>query len=118
MRFPSVAASFLLPFMVLAQQPTDSKSKTPPSQTKQDQPPPGDSGEPLFQKKSSYKSSGKSKESATLAFNGIDPSGKVSNSVLASSATSTDDQKVQQMASRVPKPKQLQSFLKDGGLTR
>src|SRR4029077_13330820 len=57
--------------LALAQQSTEKKDTTPPPEDqKQD-------SKPLFQKKLGYKSSSTTKESTTLGFNGIDPSGKV-----------------------------------------
>ena len=72
--------------------------------------------QPLFTKKSSYKSSSTTKESATLAFNGIDPNGKVSTTVLAAAPGSSETDKAKKMADNVPKREMLLAFLKEGGL--
>jgi hypothetical protein len=72
--------------------------------------------QPLFKGKLGYKSSSTSKESTTLGFNGIDPSGKVDQKMLATSATATDQQKVKQMTANQPSPADVKAFVQQGGL--
>ncbi len=69
-----------------------------------------------FKNKLGYKSSSTSKESTTLGFNGIDPSGKVDQKMMATAATSSDQEKVKQMTANQPKPEELKTFLEKGGL--
>ena len=72
---------------------------------------------PLFGgKKLGYKSSTNTKESATLAFNGVEPDGKVSKTVVAATATGADTDNVKKMADNVPKREELLAFAKEGGL--
>ena len=72
---------------------------------------------PLFGgKKLGYKSSTNTKESTTLAFNGVEPDGRVSKTVVAATATSADADQVKKMADSVPKREQLLAFAKEGGL--
>lgn len=87
------------------------------SNQKTDTPPPADQNStPLFQKKLGVKSSKTTKESTTLGFNGIDPSGKVDQKMLATTPTGEDQEKVKKMSSAQPAPADLKSFLKEGGL--
>ena len=100
--------------LAVAQQKS-ADSKATDKQQKQDK----DSAdsEPLFTKKSGYKSSNTTKGSTTLAFNGIDPTtGKVTTNLLASSPTGADTDKAKKMADSVPKREQLIAFAKEGGL--
>ena len=73
---------------------------------------------PLFGGKLGTKSSQKSKESATLGFNGIDPSGKVDAKMLATSPTSADEAKVKEMVKAAPNPSDLDAFIREGGLNK
>ena len=70
----------------------------------------------LFQNKLGYKSSTASKESTTLGFNGIDPSGKVDKEMLAKAPTTADQEKVKLMAQNRPQANALKAFLQQGGL--
>jgi hypothetical protein len=94
----------------LAQDATQKKDAAPPP--KQDQP------APLFGGKLGVKSSKNTKESATLGFNGIDPSGKVDQKMLATTPTAADQAKVKQLSDERPKPAELAAFLKEGGLNQ
>ncbi|HEV8290933.1 MAG TPA: hypothetical protein VGP94_03385, partial [Tepidisphaeraceae bacterium] len=69
--------------LAMAQQASEKKKDAPPPEQKQD-------STPLFQKKLGYKSSKTTKESTTLGFNGIDPSGKVDQKMLATTPTAAD----------------------------
>ena len=95
--------------LALAQQNIQKKDTPPPQDQKQE-------STPLFQKKLGYKSSSTTKESTTLGFNGIDPSGKVDQKMLATAPTGADQDKVKKMSTLQPPPAELKEFLKDGGL--
>jgi len=87
------------------------------SSQKTDTPPPADQNStPLFQKKLGVKSSKTTKESTTLGFNGIDPSGKVDQKMLATTPTGEDQEKVKKMSANQPSGGDLKAFLKEGGL--
>ncbi|HVW11154.1 MAG TPA: hypothetical protein VHC90_21360 [Bryobacteraceae bacterium] len=73
---------------------------------------------PLFGGQLNVKSSDRSKESATLGFNGIDPDGKVDAKMLATSASADDAAKVQAMDANRPSGDQLNAFLQEGGLRK
>ena len=73
---------------------------------------------PLFGGKLGIKSSDKTKESATMGFNGIDPSGKVDAKMLATAPTAADAQKLKDLAAKRPTAADLAAFLKDGGLNQ
>ena len=62
------------------------------------------------------RSSQNTKESATLGFNGIDPSGKVNQKLLAANPTAADQEKVKNLSSQRPLPAELSAFLQEGGL--
>jgi len=81
-------------------------------------PPKSSEPAPLFGGKLGTRSSQKTKESATLGFNGIDPSGKVDAQMLATSVGANDEAKVRNMANSAPTPAQLDSFIADGGLKK
>ena len=96
--------------LALAQQSTEKKDTTPPPEDqKQD-------SKPLFQKKLGYKSSSTTKESTTLGFNGIDPSGKVDQKMLATTPSAADQDKVKKMSASQPSAADLKGFLNQGGL--
>ena len=71
---------------------------------------------PLFGGKMGIKSSSGAKETASLGFNGIDPSGKVDAKMLATSPAAADEAKVKQLAAMLPAPATLADFLKQGAL--
>ena len=71
---------------------------------------------PLFKSKLGYKSSKTTKESTTLGFNGIDPSGKVDQKMMATSPQTADQEKVTNMSANRPSAADLKSFLQEGGL--
>jgi len=99
----------VLAAMALAQQSGDKKASKE-SDKKAEEP------APLFKKKLGYKSSQGTKESATLSFNGIDPSGKVDAKMMATTPTATNVDKATKMAANRPSDAELQAFLKEGGL--
>lgn len=71
---------------------------------------------PLFGGKLGTRSSQKTKESATLGFNGIDPSGKVDKKMLAANPKSTDIQRVRNLDAMRPTPSEIAAFVKAEGL--
>jgi hypothetical protein len=71
---------------------------------------------PLFGGQIGTRSSQKGKESATLSFNGIDPSGKVQQSVLSASPNATHAALVRNLDASRPSAQELAAFLRDGGL--
>jgi hypothetical protein len=97
--------------LALAQQTTEKTEK-------KDAPPPSDQKQesPLFTKKLGYKSSKTTKESTTLGFNGIDPSGKVDKKMLATNPGPADEQHVKKMSESRPTAADLKAFQQEGGL--
>jgi hypothetical protein len=95
--------------LAFAQQQTQQPT-TPPPSSDQD-------STPLFTKKITAKSGGTaSKDSTTLGFNGIDPSGKVDQKMLATEPTAKDQEQVKKMSENMPKPAELKGFVTEGGL--
>jgi hypothetical protein len=100
--------------LALAQDSSQQKSAPPP-------PPPqpqNSAPAPLFGGQLGIHSSQNTKESASLGFNGIDPSGKVDQKMLATTATAADQAKVQQLSDNRPQPAELDAFLLEGGLNK
>lgn len=95
--------------LALAQQGGEKKDTPPPPDQKDES--------PLFKKKLGIKSSNTSKGSTTLGFNGIDPSGKVDQKMMATNATAADQDKVKNMTANRPTAADLKSFLQEGGLS-
>jgi hypothetical protein len=97
----------------------DSSQKQQDTAKQQQNPPPKkDEPAPLFGGKLGTHSSQKTKESATLGFNGIDPSGKVDAQMLSTSATSDHQARVAKMAESAPSAPDLEAFIKQGGLNK
>lgn len=71
---------------------------------------------PLFEGKSTLKSSRQGKETATAGFNGIGPDGSVQTSVVNANPTAADAEHVAKMASTTTDPGELATFAKDGNL--
>ena len=88
----------------------DKNLPPPPPPKQQDQP------APLFGGQIGVKSSQKTKESASLGFNGIDPSGHVQQSMLATNATTASTTQVKNMDTTRPTPVEVAAFIKEGGL--
>jgi len=88
------------------------------SQQQQNPPPKKDEPAPLFDGKLGTRSSQKNKESATLGFNGIDPSGKLDQKMLNTPATPETEAKVKKMAELAPGSADLDAFIKEGGLNK
>ena len=89
--------------------------------TKKDVPPPSDQKEqkedaPLFKNRLGVKSSNTTKSSTTLGFNGIDPSGKVDQKMLATSPSSKDQESMKKMSANRPAAADVKAFLEEGGL--
>lgn len=106
--------SLALAGLAVAQQSNRDKSSKAPS-TPQKEEPKQDS-QPLFKNKLGYRSSKGTKESTTLAFNGVDPSGKVDKEMLAKVPSAADTDKVKKMDANRPAAADLKAFLKEGGL--
>jgi hypothetical protein len=70
----------------------------------------------LFGGQIGTKSSKSTKESATLGFNGIDPSGKVDKRMLGATPGAKEIAQVRNMDSMHPTRTELTAFLKQGGL--
>ncbi len=88
------------------------------TQQKKDAPPPKTEPAPLFGGQLGIKSSQKTKESATLGFNGIDPSGKVDKAMMATSPGDKDRETVDKMDKDRPADKDVEQFIQEGGLTK
>lgn len=87
-------------------------------QQQQNPPPKKEEPAPLFDGKLGTRSSQKNKESATLGFNGIDPSGKLGQKMLDTPATPATEAQVKKMAELAPTPPDLDAFIKEGGLNK
>lgn len=79
---------------------------------------PAESAEPapLFEGKLNLKSSRKTKDTAVMGFNGIDPSGKVEKQFLSSSAGGDAQAKAAQLAGYRVDQQELAAFLAEGNL--
>lgn len=98
-------------------QSSQDKSKSTDKSDKKNQPPPDQNQpQPLFGGQIGVKSSQKTKETASLGFNGIDPSGKVGQSMLSASPNATSAAQVKNMDATRPSPVELAAFLREGGL--
>ena len=89
----------------MAQQGSEKKKDAPPAEPA-----------PLFKTKLGYKSSKTTKESTTLGFNGIDPSGKVDQKMLATTPSAADAESVKKMSDNRPTEADLKAFVQEGGL--
>ncbi len=112
-RFIFLCAALAILPLVAQDKPAQDKPK--PVNKKQEQPPPKEPA-PLFGGQIGIRSSQTKKESATLGFNGIDPSGKVGSKMLAASAGAKDIERVQNMDRALPARVELAAFLREGGL--
>jgi hypothetical protein len=113
-RFLLLAAlAVLAPKAHPQQQP--SQTTTQDKQGKQ-QPAPAPAPAPLFGGQIGTRSSQSTKESATLGFNGIDPSGKVEKKMLGANPGPKDAEQVRNLDSLHPTRAELVAFLKQGGL--
>jgi len=91
---------------------SSTSTTTEPKSTEQKEEEP----KPLFGGALDVKSSSDRKESATLGFKGIDPSGKVDKQMMATQVTAADEAKLKALAAAKPTPVQLAAFLKEGKL--
>lgn len=125
-----LVTGFLFSFLCFAQQQSQQggaqntqAAPKPQNQQRQNQQHPNQPQQsakpaPLFGGQLNIKSSDRSKESATLGFNGIDPDGKVDAKMLATNASADDAAKVQAMDAARPSSDQLDAFLQEGGLKK
>src|SRR5438270_14026422 len=102
------------------QKPDQSQSKSSQDQAPKQNPPAQTQGNnapaPLFEGKSTLKSSRQGKETATAGFNGIGPDGSVQTSVVNANPTAADAEHVAKMASTATDPGELAAFAKEGNL--
>jgi hypothetical protein len=97
--------------------PQQQQQPAPAAQGKQGKQQPASSEPtPLFGGQIGTRSSQNTKESATLGFNGIDPSGKVEKKMLAANPGPKDAEQVRNLDSMHPTKGELSAFLKQGGL--
>ena len=97
-------------------QSSQDKKNVKKSDKKQEQPEKKNEPAPLFGGQIGVRSSQKTKESATLGFNGIDPSGKVDKRMLAASPGAKDAAKIRNLDTSRPTRTELAVFLKEGEL--
>jgi len=105
---PFIYWLLVLSGLLVAQQDNTKKEAPPPSDQKEDA--------PLFKNKLGVKSSNTTKSSTTLGFNGIDPSGKVDQKMLATSPSSKDQESMKKMSANRPAAVDVKAFLEEGGL--
>lgn len=108
-RFPT-GLVLAISTLAIGQQPAEQKKETPPAEQQKPA--------PLFGGKLDLRSSKRTKESATLGFNGIDPSGKVDQKMLGTQVTSADEQKAKTMGDPRPSGADLSAFAQEGGLNK
>jgi len=96
------------------QQQSGGQNQQQGNQSNQNQP--ANAPAPLFEGKSTLKSSRQGKETATAGFNGIGPDGSVQSSVLNASPSPADALHVAAMASTNSDPSELAAFTKEGNL--
>jgi hypothetical protein len=116
MRFPASLRAAVLVLAALAQGQQSTQPKQDPKGTQSVKQPPQQEPAPLFGGQIGVRSSKSTKESATLGFNGIDPSGKVEKRMLAASPRAQDIERVRSMDAAHPTRVELAAFLKEGGL--
>lgn len=100
------------------QAPKDQSKQQPQQQQQQAKPSDKKQPAPLFGGSLNLKSSQKSKDTATLGFNGLDPNGQVEKSVLASAPTDADQKKAEQVAAYKVDSSELQAFIAEGKLKK
>jgi hypothetical protein len=123
-----VWAVLVVGFAALAQQanvPKDSADQEPSKEAAPAKPAgpvkeaaPAGEPAPLFGGQLKIRSSEKTKESATLGFNGIDPSGKVEKQMLATAAAPEHLAQVRKLAEQRPKEEEVAAFAEEGGLSK
>ncbi len=77
---------------------------------------PGSAPAPLFEGKSTLKSSRQGKETVTAGFNGVNPDGEIQKTVLAANPTGDDQAHVATMSAFSVDPAELTAFEKEGNL--
>jgi hypothetical protein len=97
------------------------QSKTKSEQKKEDAKPaataqPASAPAPLFEGKSTLKSSRQGKETGTAGFNGVNPDGAIQKTVLAATPTGDDQAHVIAMSASSLDPAELTAFEKEGNL--
>lgn len=107
-------AATLAMFQLAAQQPPDKNNKNKQKQDKQV----SEEDQPLYTRPVGTKGASKAqKESATNAFNGIDPNtGKPLPATMGATPGPLETEKAKKMFDRVPKREALMAFVKEGGL--
>ena len=102
----------------LAGQQTTQKKEAPPAQQQRQPQQPQQQGQPapLFGGRLGIRSARTTKESATLGFNGIDPSGKVDQKMLGTAVTAADVEKARNLGAPRPDSGDLQAFANEGRL--
>ena len=113
-----IPAILVLALCVMAQEKSQQQQQQQQEKAKESPPPKKEEPAQLFTGKLGIRSSKTTKESATLGFNGIDPSGKVDEKMLATTPTDAQRAKVRELASQRPTPAELQAFLEEGGLKK
>jgi hypothetical protein len=120
MRTVAFAWLALFAFVCHAEAQAQTTQATQTDKTKKQKPapppPPQKDPQPLFGGKIPARSSQNTKESATLGFNGIDPSGKVDKRMMAATPKPGDVEKVQNMDAIRPTAAEVVAFAKQGGL--
>ena len=109
MGYRGIWTALALAGLALGQQTSQKKEAPPPAQAKP---------APLFGGKLGIRASQSTKESATLGFNGIDPSGKVDQQMLAAQPGAADVEKVKKLGEAQPTPADLEGFVKEGALNK
>lgn len=99
-----------------SQNPQQQQQGNQSNQTQSNQDQASTAPAPLFEGKSTLKSSRQGKETATAGFNGIGPDGSVQSSVLNANPSPADAEHVAKMASTMTDPAELAAFAKDGNL--
>lgn len=107
---PAVWICFALASLALGQQASQQKKEAPPAQKSEPA--------PLFGGQLGIRSSQKTKESATLGFNGIDPSGKVDKAMMAATPGDKDRETVANLDKSRPPDSDVEKFIQQGGLKK
>jgi hypothetical protein len=99
------------------EEPSKEAAPAKPAAPAKEAPSPG-APAPLFEGQLKIRSSEKTKESATLGFNGIDPSGKVEKQMLATAAAPAHLARARQMREQRPAEAEVAAFVEEGGLNK
>ena len=101
---------------VAAPQQSNSNQQSPNQQGNQQGNQQQNQPAPLFGGQIGTTKSTNTKESATLGFNGVDPSGKVEKKMLGANPSAKDVEAVNNMDAAHPSRAELTAFVKQGGL--